>query len=78
MSQKTVFECDACKKVIGAKMHISMSLSQGSGIAVPPQSEWNTSNSWRVQSINGFMHFHDVACLSKFFTSKINSLTKPK
>jgi hypothetical protein len=73
MSQKTIYTCDSCQKEIGEKPHISLSFSNYSGIALPPNTPNNTGGilgQWKVvNSIQGrFYHFCSGTCIGSFFT----------
>lgn len=65
--QLTIYKCNQCNKEIGLSKHISLRLSQNSGIAIPPK----TNEYWKtVPSLNGsFLHFCDPECLKKYFAN---------
>lgn len=71
--QKTVYECDGCKKAIGEVAHITLVLQTnhpGTGLAVPPGIElpgYSSIATWRTVKLpRNFLHFH-FACIEKFF-----------
>lgn len=71
-----VFRCDQCKKVIGARPHISLSFGSASGVAMPPNPLF--PHSWDVkQSVSGkFAHFCTVDHLAKYFDGLFAKATK--
>ncbi len=68
--QRTIFECDHCKKETTRKgKHISLRLAINSGIAVSPKTAQNDASHWRVMPDlqNKFVHFCNTKCLASYF-----------
>jgi len=79
--QKTVYECDGCKKVIGNVSHITLVLQTnhpGTGLAVPPGVElpgYASIATWRTVKLpRNFLHFH-FGCIEKFFRKMEKDVT---
>lgn len=68
--QRTIYECDQCKKEIGAVAHLSIQfagMGNTSGIANPPKSAGNPSNGWHVSGFpTHFIHLH-FGCVATYF-----------
>lgn len=70
--QKTIYECDGCKKVIGSEAHVTLVMSTnhpGTGVAVPPGHEVKgqlTDRWYTVKLPENFIHLH-FKCMEKYF-----------
>lgn len=74
--QKTNYYCDHCSRIIGAVVHISLSIAgQFSGIALPP--EVAVLEKWIIEpQVAGFYHFH-MHCIQPFFMKKAKPYLQP-
>ena len=76
--QKTVYECDHCKREIGKTAHVSMAIGSNghaSGIAFPPDTTFlkagASSGRWLTRGFpQNFMHLHPK-CATPFFEALI-------
>ena len=80
--QKTVYECDHCKKVIGGIAHITLSLQTnhpGTGVAMPPGNEvegYHGRSGWKTVKLpRSFVHFH-IGCIERYFKAIVTAATK--
>lgn len=74
--QKTIYQCDQCKKEIGAKAHVTMNFAGNgntSGVATPPGTH---ANGWYVvQFPRNWIHLHG-ACVEKYFKALVETAEK--
>ena len=82
MSRAFYYKCDGCDKPTGDKPHIVLCVGHDahSGIALPPKSKWSSNTEWRVRQniVRGVYHFHNPACVAKWFGLRLIEATDKK
>lgn len=66
--QRTIYECNQCKKEIGKVQHFTLNFAGNgntTGVATPPKAK--ESNRWKVSVFpNSWIHLH-FGCVANYF-----------